>query len=116
MGDWQTDRIRAVESGDASAVARAMNEVLAAERAAANAIEACRAEVGRELAEARRAARVHVERAEAVAQAIHARTEEVAAKRAAALTEAAGSGSAAARPLAAVVDEVAAWLVGAADG
>lgn len=115
MGDWQTDRVRAAESGDASAVARAMNEVLTAERAAAAAIEACRAEIGRELAAARLAARARGERAEALAQAIHARTEQVAATRAAALVEATAAGPAAARPLATVVDEVAAWLVGAAD-
>jgi regulator of protease activity HflC (stomatin/prohibitin superfamily) len=115
MGDWQTDRVRAVESGDASDVARAMNEVLAAERAAAAAIEACRADVAEQLAAARLAARACIERAEATAQAIHGRTETVAAARAAALTEAATTTPAVARPLAAVVDEVAAWLVGSDD-
>jgi hypothetical protein len=115
MGDWQPDRVRAVESGDADAVARAMNEVLAAERAAADAIEGCRAAVARELAEARLASRVQIERAEAVAQAIHARIERVAALRAAALADAAVTAPAVARPLATVVDEVAAWLVGGVD-
>jgi vacuolar-type H+-ATPase subunit H len=116
MGDSQTERARAVASGDANAVARAMNEVLAAERAAAAALEACRAEVARAVGDARLEARALVERAETVAQAIHARTEGVAAERAAALTAAAAGDAASARPLRAAVDEIAAWLVGDGDG
>ena len=115
MGERQTDAVRAAESGNADRVARAMNEVLAAERAAADAIEACRAEVARELAAARLEARARIERAEALAQTIHARTESVAASRAAALAAASAAAAPPARPLAAVVDELAAWLVGGAD-
>jgi vacuolar-type H+-ATPase subunit H len=116
MGDWQTDRIRAVESGEATDVARAMNTVLAAERDAAAAIEACRADGARALDAARLAARARIERAEAVAQQIHARTERVAAARAAALAGAAVSAAEQGRPLAAAIDELAAWLVGDDDG
>ncbi|HUO79238.1 MAG TPA: hypothetical protein VMU00_03775 [Steroidobacteraceae bacterium] len=97
-------------------MARAMDAVLLAERAAAAAIDAGQAEAARVVAQARLDARAQVERAEAVAQAIHARTESVAARRATALVAAAGTGAEASRPLAAVVDELAAWLVSGADG
>jgi len=116
MGDWQTDRVRAADSGDANRVALAMNAVLAQERAAAAAIEASQSEAAEALSRARLAARARVERAEVLAQAIHARTERVAASRAKALVAAATTIPAAERPLAAVVDEIAAWLVGGDDG
>jgi regulator of protease activity HflC (stomatin/prohibitin superfamily) len=116
MGDEQTDRVRAVEPADAGVVARAMNEVLAAERAAAAAVEDCRAQLAAALADARLEARQRVERAEALAQAIHGRAEAVANARAAALTAAASAAATPARPLPTLVDALAAWLVGAGDG
>jgi hypothetical protein len=116
MADRQTERVRAVESGEATDVARAMDAVLAAERAAAAAIDTCRADGARELSAARLAARARIERAEAVAQLIHGRTERVATARAAALAAAAVAAPVAPRPLAAAVDEVAAWLVADDDG
>jgi len=116
MGDWSTDQIRAVDSGDASRVAQAMNAVLAEEVAASAAIEACQGEVTRALGEARLAARARIERAEALAQAIHARTERIATQRAESLVAASTTPSPVVRPLAAVVDEIAAWLAGDAGG
>jgi regulator of protease activity HflC (stomatin/prohibitin superfamily) len=115
MGDTEADRVRAVGAGAADDVARAMDRVLAAERAAAAAVDTCRAEAARAVVAARLEARARIERAERIAQAIHGRTEAVAARRAAALVAEATSAGGPARPVDAVVDELAAWLVGDAD-
>lgn len=94
----------------ATEVAVAMEEVLAAEREARAEVELRRAECAARVAAARLQARTIVEHAEALAQAIHARTERVAAARAGAL--AAGVACAPCTPgaLESAIDGVAARL------
>jgi regulator of protease activity HflC (stomatin/prohibitin superfamily) len=69
----------------ATEVAAAMERVLDAEREATAEVEARRAECTARVAAARLRARTILERAEALAQAIHARTDRVADERARAL-------------------------------
>ena len=106
---------RATAPGD---VATAMNRVLEAEREALAELEACRSEADRTLEAARREARAVLERAERIARDIHGRTERLAAARAKRLTEAAAQEDArpaAADPLAAALERLAARMTGAGD-
>lgn len=63
-------------------VAAAMNKVLAAERAAQQAVESARAEAAAIVADARRRAREQLEQSERLARLVHGRTEKVAQARA----------------------------------
>lgn len=63
-------------------IAAAIERVLAAERAAVVDVSECRAQCAARIADARVEARRRLERAERIAQAIHARTDRVAAARA----------------------------------
>jgi regulator of protease activity HflC (stomatin/prohibitin superfamily) len=112
MGDQGPERTVTGASRDATDVAQAMNALIAAERAAVAAVEACRADCAREIAAARLEARRILDRAERIAQAIHARTERIAEARARAIV--AGEPDAPAPPEAvdSAVERVAMWLVG----
>ncbi|HXQ31845.1 MAG TPA: hypothetical protein VN790_07785 [Steroidobacteraceae bacterium] len=93
-----------------------MNEVIAAERAAIAGVETCRADCAREVATARLEARRLLDRAELIAQAIHARTERIAEARARAATASLPDPPAPAQSLEDVVERVAAWLAGEGNG
>jgi len=82
------DRLAAAATTPGS-VADAMNRVLAAERAAATELDACRAQADRRLAAARREARAILEHAEHLAREIHGRTERLARAHTRRLVEAA---------------------------
>jgi vacuolar-type H+-ATPase subunit H len=90
--------------------AAAIEFVLAAERDAVADVERCRSRCAARLDEARIEARRLVERAESIAQAIHARTERVATQRAGAVVQASAPCAAAAAELDAIVARIAAQL------
>jgi vacuolar-type H+-ATPase subunit H len=96
-------------------VAAAIEHVLATEREAEAEVERCRARCAARLDDARLEARHLVERAESLAQAIHARTERVAARRAAALVLAGAPRAPDADELDAIVARVAAQLTDGGD-
>lgn len=96
-------------------VAAAIEHVLAAERDAEAEVERCRSRCAARLDEARIEARRLVERAESLAQAIHARAERVAAQRAGALVQATTPPTPGAAELDAIVARVAAELTDAGD-
>jgi regulator of protease activity HflC (stomatin/prohibitin superfamily) len=116
MADQGPARALVAASPDTDAVARAMNEVIAAERAALAAVDACRAAGARQVNAARLEARRIVDRAERIAQAIHARTERVAEARARAVALAAAQRPAPPEALDSAVERVASWLAGDRDG
>jgi regulator of protease activity HflC (stomatin/prohibitin superfamily) len=116
MGDQGPERTVAGASQDGTSVARAMNEVIAAERAAIAGVETCRADCAQQVAAARLEARGLLDRAELIAQAIHARTERIAEARARAATAGAPDLPATPEPLEDVVERVAAWLAGEGSG
>ncbi|HXQ63714.1 MAG TPA: hypothetical protein VN787_02570 [Steroidobacteraceae bacterium] len=116
MGDQAAERTVAEASQNDTSVAQAMNEVIAAERAAIAGVESCRADCAREVAAARLEARRLLDRAERIAQAIHARTERIAEERARAATAGVPDPSTPAGPLEDVVERVADWLAGSGNG
>jgi len=99
-------------------VAEAMNQVLAAERAAMAQLEACRAEADRTLEAGRRQAHSILEHAERLARDIHGRTERLAAARAQRLVEEdqrRQSRLESGDPLVAAIERLAARMTGADD-
>jgi vacuolar-type H+-ATPase subunit H len=110
-------RLHTDETGAATAtgVAATIERVLAAERDAATDVERARVRCAERVAEARLEARRILERAEGVAQAIHARTERVAASRAAESARAVAPHVAGAEEADAIVARVAAVLTDDAD-
>jgi vacuolar-type H+-ATPase subunit H len=100
---------------DFAGAAAAIEHVLAAERDAVAEVERRRSRCTARLDEARLEARRLVERAESIAQAIHARTERVAAERARALVQASVPNAPDAAELDAIVARIAAQLTDAGD-
>jgi len=84
------DRVAAGPATPGS-VADAMNRVLAAERAAAAELDACRTEADRRLESARREARAILGHAEQLAREMHGRTERLARAHTRRLVEAAAA-------------------------
>ncbi len=105
------DRPGGAPAPEPAGAAAEIERVLAAERDAVAEVARCRARCTARLDEARIEARQLVERAEAVAQAIHARTERVAERRAAARLHATATRRPGPAELDAIVARVAARLV-----
>jgi vacuolar-type H+-ATPase subunit H len=104
------DNAGGAPASELAGVAATIERVLAAEREAAAGLERTRVRGAERVAEARLEARRILERAEVLAQAIHARTERVAAARAAAQGRASTAQPPAEAEVAATVARVAALL------
>lgn len=109
------DRPGGAPAPEPAGIAAEIERVLAAERDAEADVQRCRARCAARVDEARIETRQRVERAEAVAQAIHARTEHIAERRAAALLLAAAPRTPGAAELDAIVAHVAELLTDGGD-